>query len=252
MKPTKTQCLHFSLAVFWNNAVAALLLMTVLSGCCTVGSKRSGTAGCVINHPVREDIEWSRSWVPGLNHSDKPHVLLIGDSITEAYSGVVEKELEGKAYVARLATSKSLGDPAYLQEVELVVGHVNFQVIHFNNGMHGTGYSEAEYGRDYPKLIAILKRSNPDATLICATTTPQRASHHLDQLTSFTDRIKARNAIAVGNAQAGKIQIDDLFGLVENHPDYYSDDGTHFNSSGVEIEGKQVARVIQSALSASK
>ncbi|HEY1190437.1 MAG TPA: hypothetical protein VGE74_22580, partial [Gemmata sp.] len=102
---------------------------------------------------VRESIEWLDVWVPGNGVRDQPRVLLIGDSITRAYYKSVEDTLKGKAIVCRLATSKSLGDPGLLDEVKLVLGQAKFDVIHFNNGMHGWGYSEDEYAKALPELI---------------------------------------------------------------------------------------------------
>lgn len=68
---------------------------------------------------VREDTEWLDVWLPNTNSHDLPRVLLIGDSITRGYGPQVEADLKGKAYVGRMATSKSLGDPALLEEVAL-------------------------------------------------------------------------------------------------------------------------------------
>ena len=87
---------------------------------------------------VRENIEWLDVWVPGNGVKDRPRVLLIGDSITRAYYKTVEDTLKGKAIVCRLATSKSLGDPGLLDEVKLVLGQATFDVVHFNNRMHGS------------------------------------------------------------------------------------------------------------------
>ena len=57
----------------------------------------------------------------------------------------VEKQLAGKAYCARLATSKCVADPAFLDEVQLLLKQYRFAVIHFNNGLHGFGYTEDQY-----------------------------------------------------------------------------------------------------------
>src|SRR5688572_2329884 len=81
---------------------------------------------------VRENIEWLDVWVPGNAVKDQPRVLLIGDSITRGYYKTVEDALKGKAVMCRLATSKSLGDPALLDEAKLVLGQAKFDVIHFN------------------------------------------------------------------------------------------------------------------------
>jgi lysophospholipase L1-like esterase len=197
---------------------------------------------------VREDIEWSRAWVTGVNQTNKPRVLLIGDSITEGYGGTVEKLLTDQAYVARLATSKSLGDRAFLEEVRLVLDNAPFKVIHFNNGLHGVGYTDKEYARDFPKLIALLKAGAPGAKLIWATTTAKRTPHHVDEFDPFNERVKARNRLAREFAEADKLTVDDLFGLVEGHPEWYSDDGTHFNAAGVQAQARQVADAIRAAL----
>lgn len=69
----------------------------------------------------REDIEWLDVWLPHTNDHQLPRVLLIGDSITRGYYPDVEKALAGPAYVARLSTSKSLGDPALLKEIALIL-----------------------------------------------------------------------------------------------------------------------------------
>jgi hypothetical protein len=197
---------------------------------------------------AREDIEWIRVWVPGVNHTDRPHVLLIGDSITEAYSAEVEKQLGTGAYVAKLTTSKSLGDPAFLEEVGLVLGNAKFEVIHFNNGMHGSGYTESEYRGDYPKLLELLKKHDPGVKIICATTTPKRTRNQLNQMDPFTERIKVRNGIAQELAHENKMLVDDLYALVLDHPEFYGSDGTHFKDMGIQAQGRQVAQMIESAL----
>src|SRR4051795_9542211 len=102
-------------------------------GCCIVAALAvavfatlSAIAGEPAHDAVRENIEWLDVWVPNTNAHDLPRVLLIGDSITRAYYPEVEQRLKGKAYVARLATSKSVGDPALLQEIALVLSEAHF------------------------------------------------------------------------------------------------------------------------------
>ena len=57
--------------------------------------------------PIRERIEWMDIWVTDADKNDLPRVLLVGDSITRGYFGGVEKQLQGKAYCARLHFSPS-------------------------------------------------------------------------------------------------------------------------------------------------
>ena len=104
---------------------------------------------------AREYIEWSDIWIPGANKTDLPHVLLIGNSITRGYYGKVEAALKEKAYVGRLSNSKSIGDPALIEELAVVLKNTKFDVIHFNNGLHGFDYTEEEYD----KAIAKARKS---------------------------------------------------------------------------------------------
>src|ERR1700679_4174171 len=82
---------------------------------------------------AKESIEWCDIWISHANETNLPRVLILGDSIARDYYSVVEKRLEGKAYVARLTTSRFVADPVLLQEIALVLDNMKFDVIHFNN-----------------------------------------------------------------------------------------------------------------------
>jgi hypothetical protein len=190
---------------------------------------------------VRENIEWLDVWLPNTNNHDLPRVLLIGDSIARDYGKPVEANLKGKAYVGRMATSKSLGDPALLDQVALVLQEQSFDVIHFNNGMHGNGYTEEEYAAALPALVATLRRYAPNAKLIWASTTDVRRRNHIEEADPKTDRIVQRNRAAAAILQKETIPIDDLFSAVNGHPEYHMPDGVHFNEKGSEILAAQVS-----------
>ncbi len=197
---------------------------------------------------VRENIEWLDVWVPGNSIPDQPRVLLIGDSITRGYYKTVEEKLKGKAIVCRLATSKSLGDPALLDEVKLVLGQAKFDVVHFNNGMHGWGYTEDEYARALPDLVAALRKGAPGARLVWGSTTPVRVAQKVEQLDPRTERVKARNQAAADLMAKEKIPTDDLFTLVLEKPEWFSQDGVHLNAKGTAALGGQVAEIIEKQL----
>jgi hypothetical protein len=196
----------------------------------------------------REDIEWVDVWIPGNSVKDKPRVLLIGDSITRAYYDGVAARLKDKAVVARLATSSSVGDPALLAQVSMMLTHHKFDVIHFNNGLHGWDYTEEEYANHFPELLALLKKEGRGAKLIWASSTPIRNREKLEEFESRTERIKARNKIAAEAVTKEGIALDDLFSLVVDHPKYWSNDGVHFAADGVNAEADQVAKMIGEAL----
>ena len=208
------------------------------------------SASCLhADEPIRERIEWADIWVTDADKDDLPRVLLIGDSITRGYFGEVEKHLAGKAYCARLTTSKCVSDPSFTDEVQLLLKHYRFAAIHFNNGLHGWGYSEEQYRNGLAETVDAIREQSGDAKLIWATTTPVRDRSDLKQFAERTERVEARNEIAAEIMAERKIPTNDLFGLVKDHPDWYSSDGTHFNGKGKEAQGKQVADIVAKAIS---
>lgn len=200
--------------------------------------------------PIRERIEWTDIWITDADKHDLPRVLLIGDSITRGYFGEVEGHLAGRAYCARLTTSKCVSDPAFSDEVQLVLKQYRFAVIHFNNGLHGWGYAESQYRDGLLRLMETFKEHAGAAKLIWATTTPVRERDNLQQISQRTERVKTRNAIAAEIMKERGIPTDDLYGLVEAHPEFFSGDGVHYNGKGREAQGKQVAQSVLGCLEA--
>jgi GDSL-like lipase/acylhydrolase family protein len=226
-------------------AIAVALGLGALQLC-----QPAGAAGSEAQRKAtaREDIEWLDVWLPHTNEGGEPRVLLIGDSIARGYFAAVESALSGRAYVSRLSTSKSLGDPALLDEIALVLKDQHFDVIHFNNGLHGSGYSESEYAQALPALVSLLHRSAPRAKLIWASSTnllqPFAGDH------PSLARIIERNRLAAAYAASLGIPVDDLFSVVERHPEYHVEDGVHFTAQGYQALGSQVAHALGRALDA--
>ena len=211
----------------------------------------SNTLGAEMNPPpARESIEWCDIWISHANETNLPRVLLIGDSIARDYYGEVEKRLAGKAFVARLATSRFVADPVLLKEIELVLNQEKFDVIHFNNGMHGWQHSEAEYRKAFPKLIKTIRAHAPKAKLIWATTTPLRNGKDVtwDTKVEYSDeRIAARNAIAAEVVGMRDIPTVDLSAAVRGRPELHSDN-VHFNGQGNQIFAALVSAAVEKLL----
>src|SRR5215467_8893030 len=198
------------------------------------------------SQPAREFIEWCDIWISHANETNLPRVLLIGDSIARDYYPEVEKRLEGKAFVARLATSRFVSDPVLLKEIELVLDGAKFDVIQFNNGMHGWQHSEVEYREAFPKVIKTIRAHAPKARLIWATTTPLRDGKGVagDTKAEYSDdRITARNALAAKIIAAKTIPTVDLNAAVRGHPELHSDN-VHFKGDGSQILAAQAAQAI--------
>jgi hypothetical protein len=196
----------------------------------------------------RESIEWCDIWISHASETNLPRVLLIGDSIARAYFPEVEKKLAGRAYVARLSSSAFISDPMLLKQIEMVLGAMKFDVIHFNNGMHGWQHSEKEYAAAFPAFLKPIQRGAPTAKLIWASTTPLKLSPTNAAPQEATDaRIAARNAIALKFVTAKNISVDDLYFIALDHPEYHSDN-VHFNDHGIALQAAQVADKITEVL----
>jgi hypothetical protein len=196
----------------------------------------------------RESIEWCDVWVMGATEAKLPRVLLIGDSIARSYYSGVEKSLEGKALCAQLATSKSLCDPSFLKELSLLLDDYDFTVIHINNGLHGWDYSEADYAAHLPLVLDFIRAHAKNAKLIWANTTPVRKGKAVTEVDPKTDRVRERNRIADKIMGERNIPVDDLFGPVIDHPEFFSEDGVHFNATGVPVLAERVVAEILKTL----
>jgi hypothetical protein len=200
--------------------------------------------------PSREAIEWCDIWISHANETNLPRVLLIGDSIVRDYYPEVEKLLAEKAFVARLATSRFVADPVLLKEIGLVLDGTQFDVIQFNNGMHGWQHSEAEYQAAFPALIQSIQARAPNAKLVWATTTPLRDGKSVtyDTKAEYSDeRIAARNAIAAEIVARKEIPTIDLNEAVRGHPEFHSDN-VHFNGQGSHILAARICMTITKLL----
>lgn len=196
------------------------------------------------DEPIRERIEWIDIWVTDADKEDLPRVLFVGDSITRGYFGGAEKHLAGKASCARLTTSKCVSDPTFNDDLQLLLKQYRFSVIHFNNGLHGWGYTEEQYREGLAQTLLAIRQHAGDARLIWTTTTPMRKKDDLQAFADDTSRVKARNVLAAEIMKDSAADTNDLFQLVESHAEWQSNDGVHFNAMGNEAMAKQVAEIV--------
>ena len=197
--------------------------------------------------PITEKIEWTWTDRPEVRVSDLPNLLLVGDSITKAYYPMVMSDLKGVANVYLFATSASSGDPrlpGQLRDYFSIMG-ILFAVVHFNNGMHGWGYTEQQYSAGLPDMIAALRAGAPRAKLIWASTTP--ILHDSIEGEATNARIDVRNRLGSEVMNRNGIPTDDQHELMLKHQDLHDGD-VHFTTAGSTLQGKQVAATIRAAL----
>jgi len=226
-----------------KTSIVRIFLATVVLG--TMATANGQTA------PQRETIEWCNLRWDNTNDQKLPRVLLIGDSISVGYGGVVKERLKGKANVDTLATSKAISDPGWLKETTYAIEGYRHAVIHFNNGLHGGHVTGQDYESSLRDYVKKLRELAPQAKLIWANTTPVPSSQKgvaLDEKGNAT--ALARNAIAGRVMKEAGIPINDLYSLVVGDIEKLtaSKGNLHYNNKGKALQGQVVADAILKAL----
>jgi acyl-CoA thioesterase-1 len=162
--------------------------------------------------------------VPGL-----PRVLLIGDSISMGYTLPVREALKGRANVHH--PPENCGDTARgIARLDKWLGDGQWDVIHFNFGLHDLKYLDKDGKYTYPSQGAVVATEEQYATnlrtiverlkktgakLIFATTTPVPPG----TLGRITGSQRRYNKAALEVMRAENVQVDDLGGYVKTIQD---------------------------------
>ncbi len=192
--------------------------------------------------------------IPGL-----PRVLLIGDSISIGYTLPLRAALEGVANVHR-PPENCAHTWRGLERLDQWLGEGNWDVIHFNWGLHDLKYVDAdgrlvdpvqgrqvstlaEYEANLEKLVARLKRSG--ARLIWRPTTPVpegaagRVQSDLPRYNRAAARVIGRHGI----------MVDDMNGFIEREGiSHVRPDNVHFSEEASRRLGESSAAAIRRVL----
>ena len=185
----------------------------------------------------------SNAWDFVEDDPDLPRVLLIGDSISRGYTQSVRKALAGKANVHRAPANcgpTSLG----LQKLDVWLGDGNWDLIHFNFGIHDRNTPIAEYSQRLEQLVDRMQKTG--AKLVWASTTPIPDDPPTKQTAAS---IVERNEAASQIMQKHGVAIDDLFTAVTPHLEgMQNTNDVHFNGAGYEFLGQRAGEAILAAL----
>lgn len=172
-----------------------------------------------------------------------PRVLLIGDSVSRGYTQATRKALAGRANVHRAPANcgpTALG----VRKIDAWLGDGEWDVIHFNFGIHDRNTPMADYSQRLEQLVERMKQTG--AKLIWASTTP---IPDLPDKKYSARSIVDRNQAAAEIMQKHDVNTDDLFTAVTPHlSQMQNPNDVHFNSKGYEFLGEQVAASIKAAL----
>ncbi|MBT5707558.1 MAG: SGNH/GDSL hydrolase family protein [Verrucomicrobia bacterium] len=161
-----------------------------------------------------------------------PQILIIGDSISMGYTPVLQGMLYGKVDITRPPNSgggwiNCEGTKRGVEMIDEWLALGDFDVIHFNFGLHDLKHVQPDTGRNsndpsHPQQsnlkeydanlrVIVAKLKATGAKLIFATTTPYPDKpggplRHADQPLKY-------NEVALAIMRANKVKVNDLHGF---------------------------------------
>ncbi len=183
---------------------------------------------------------------------DLPRVLLIGDSISIGYTIPVRERLASRANVHR--ARENCGPTSRgVEKLDEWLGEGNWDVIHFNFGLHDLKIMEDgthqvppdEYERNLEEIVTRLKQTG--AELIWASTTP--VPHPVEGPTRRSEDVILDNEIAEAIMHEHSVTIDNLYEFALPQLDKIQrPNNVHFTPAGSGVLARQVAAAIEAIL----
>ena len=217
-----------------------VIFLILFSGCVSAKKTIEGVS-------KNESTEWSNTFIVGTDKTDLPKVLLIGDSHVERYYPVVIENLKGKVYCSKFTTSRSFGDPNFIEQLDLVLKKFDFDVICINNGLHGEFYSIDEYKNYFPVVCDLIKKKSRKG-IIWVNTTAFRKRNSLDEFHERNSQVVMRNKVCLEFTTKNQIPLLDFYTASLNNKEYFTNDGIHFNETGVKVQAEMLCVEINKKL----
>ncbi len=197
-----------------------------------------------------------------------PRALLLGDSISIGYTDFVIGMLWGKVSVARPLNPKGNyenceGTTKGIAKIDDWLGNGDWDVIHFNFGLHDLKHVDGKTGRNsrnpqdpqqatldqYEKNLQqiVAKLVATKAKLIFATTTPFLANPGGPWRDA--DQPQKYNEVAIPIMKRNGVAIDDLYGFALPHiNEFFPRGDVHPTKAGSRELAQQVVAHIRTAL----
>ena len=190
----------------------------------------------------KERFEWIQSWCDEADKTDKPRVLLVGDSITHGYQAIVRELLQGVCYVDYIATSYAADNKLYIDLIEAFAKNSRYAVVHFSHGLHGVQMCPRTYKS---KIKGLLLRLQEKSKIILAETTVAYREGNKRADPIWRKRITERNEIVAELITELGCEWDQLYDVSLKIPlSAREDDGVHYLDAGYEILADSVAKTI--------
>lgn len=170
-------------------------------------------------------------WVIGVVHDvyqldEKPRILLVGDSICWGYHAEVQQELGEDYYVDVIALSFDSADPQLLPCLNILLDQYDYDIVHFNVGIHTSPHeAQTSYRDNVYNILKTIRDGHPDTQVVFATTTTVTLDN------SPSADINQLNRWGTEAAQELGILVDDLYSLVIRERPQKGDQ-YHFSDQG--------------------
>ncbi|MFO7946559.1 MAG: SGNH/GDSL hydrolase family protein, partial [Armatimonadota bacterium] len=180
-----------------------------------------------------------------------PKVLLIGDSISMGYSEPVKRLLKDGADVRRIPMNGG-PTPRGLANLDKWLGDEDWDIIHFNFGLHDTWYrngknrsvSPDEYEENLREIVTRLQETG--AKLIWANTTPVPEKVEPGW---YSKDIVLYNKIARQVMEENGVAINDMYSrALECLDEIQPPDNIHFTEHGYRVMAEWIAESIGSVI----
>lgn len=190
-----------------------------------------------------------------------PNVLIIGDSISLGYAPYVKTQLQGRVNIVH-APGNNAGTTLGCQKLTEWLGDTQWDLIHFNWGLHDLKHVKADtgqnsndpndpqqadiqqYKKNMEQLVKQLKRTR--AKLIFATTTPYPAGVKPCRLPEDAQRY---NRVACQIMKKNGITVNDLHDyILPRLQELQQPVNVHFSKQGSEVLAAQVVTSIMAGL----
>lgn len=185
-----------------------------------------------------EDIMWSITYKYNATDCESPRVLLIGDSICNAYHGAVRELTGTRVNISFWASSKCVTHKDYLRELDYILDTNPCDLILFNNGLHSLETDVKNWENAYKSVINFILDKMPGAKLSAVLSTPLKNAE-------LTARSAKLNEIVKTVANENNIPILDLFTPMDKlERETYWRDCYHFKDSAVNIQADLISEHI--------
>lgn len=180
----------------------------------------------------------STAWDFVVDDPKLPRVLLIGDSVSRAYTLGTRHNLTGKANVHR--APENCGPSANgLAKLEVWLGTGKWDLIYVNFGIHDRATPVADYEARLTKIFDRLQRTGARIIWASSTPLPAQSSYGSDEA------MVVRNRAAAGIATKHGISVDDLYTFITPHlATTQKPNDVHFTDRGYDLLAERVSATI--------